>query len=121
MTSVGAGTGVGMGVGVGAWLHGALEIVLVSSVTAPLRAKARPDRLAPVARVMLVSARILPANELPAPMVADSPTIQKTLQTPPPLVMTTDELLAVLNPPGIWIIQTAAVLPWASSTSCPVN
>src|SRR5512147_524624 len=96
-------------------------MVLVSSVTAPFRARARPDRLAPVARVTLVSARILPANELPAPMVADSPTIQNTLQTPPPLVTTTAELAAVLNPPGIWIVQVAAVSPWASSTSWPVN
>src|SRR5512147_2344372 len=96
-------------------------MVLVSSVTAPFRAKARPDRLAPVAMVMLVSASTLPANELPAPMVADSPTIQNTLQTPPPLVTTTDELVAVLSPPGIWIIQTAVVSPWASSTSWPVN
>ena len=105
----------------GAWLHGGLEMVLVSIVTAPLRAKARPDKLAPDAKVMLVSARILPANELFAPIVADSPTIQKTLQTPPPLVTKTDELVAVLRPPGIWIVQVAAVLPLASRTSCPVN
>ena len=54
--------------------------LLVSIVTAPFRAKALPDTLAPVFRVMLVSARIFPANAVPVPRVAELPTCQNTLQ-----------------------------------------
>src|SRR6185436_1111650 len=62
----------------GIW-HVGMVMVLESSVTAPFRARALPDTLAPVARVMLVSARILPANEVPVPRVAELPICQNTL------------------------------------------
>ena len=54
--------------------------VLLSSVTAPLRAKTRPLVVAAVVSVMLESARILPAKLLPVPKVAELPTCQNTLQ-----------------------------------------
>jgi hypothetical protein len=38
------------------------ETLLVSNVTAPVRAKALPDKVAPVFRVTLAIARIFPAN-----------------------------------------------------------
>jgi len=57
-----------------------LETVLVSIVTAPFRAKALPDTLAPVVRVMLVSARIFPTNVLFVPRTAELPICQNTLQ-----------------------------------------
>ena len=42
-----------------------METVLVSMVTAPVWANARPHRsVAPVSRVMLVRARIFPSNEV---------------------------------------------------------
>ena len=51
-------------------------IVLVSSVTAPLRARTRPSTVAAVVRVMEVSARIEPRNAEPVPSVAELPTCQ---------------------------------------------
>ena len=57
-----------------------LETVLVSIVTAPFRAKALPDTLAPVVSVMLVSARIFPTNVLFVPRTAELPICQNTLQ-----------------------------------------
>jgi hypothetical protein len=53
-----------------------IEIVLVSRVTAPLRAKAAPQSIvAPVLAVMLVRARMLPAKEVVVPRVAELPTL----------------------------------------------
>ena len=69
----------------------------VSIVTAPLRAKALPDTFAPVVRLMLSRARILPTNAVPIPMVAELPTCQNTLQSTPPLVTRTDEPSAVVS------------------------
>src|ERR1039457_5926494 len=61
--------------------------VLVSNVTAPFRARTRPETLALVFRVMLVSARMLPASVVPVPRVAELPTCQNTgLQFEPPLM-----------------------------------
>ena len=74
-----AGTGFAVGVGVAA-AHTLAETVLVSIVTAPFRARALPDTLAPVFRVMLVSARIFPTNVVVVPSVAELPTCQNTLQ-----------------------------------------
>ena len=49
-------------------------MVLLSKVTAPFRAKALPQPMvAPVFRVMLVSARIFPWNEVVVPRVAELP------------------------------------------------
>ncbi len=78
-------------------LHWAAEMLLVSRVTAPSWAKARPAKVEPLFTVMLVSARTFPANEVLVPKVAELPICQKTLQTVPPLIMFTDELLAVVS------------------------
>jgi len=48
--------------------------LLVSSVTAPLRASALPLVFAPVVSVMLVRARMSPAKDVPVPIVAELPT-----------------------------------------------
>ena len=50
----------------------------VSKVTAPFRAKTFPLTPAFVFNVMLVSATMLPINEVPVPRVADDPTCQDT-------------------------------------------
>ena len=99
-TGVGGGTG-GAGPGSGTVRHWVLT-VLVSSVTAPFRARTRPVTLAPVVNVMLVSARTFPANDEPAPSatvpnVAELPTCQNTLHGEPPLITTTDAPLAVVS------------------------
>ena len=92
-------------------LHSVMETMLLSSVTAPVCAKALPDTLAPVFKVMLVSARMFPMNEVVVPRVAELPTCQNTLQPEPPLMMFTDELLAVVSVLPIWKMKTALALP----------
>ena len=75
-------------------------IVLVSSVTAPFRARALPFRIvAPVVSVILVSARMCPSKAVFVPSVAELPTCQNTVLPgiAPPLIVTTDELLAVVS------------------------
>src|SRR5687768_3426336 len=62
-----------------------------SSVTVPLRARARPCRLALVAIVMLVSARMLPCIALKVPMLAELPTCQNTLHAVAPLMRATPD------------------------------
>lgn len=94
---------------------------LVSSVTAPFSAKARPVRLAPVVTVMLASARIFPENDVPVPSVAELPTCQNTLHVAPPLIRTTDEPLAVVSVLPILKMKTALALPWALSVRVPVS
>ena len=74
--------------------------MLVSSVTAPLLAKALPSKMdARLPRVMLSNARIWPTNAVSAPRVAELPTCQNTLlpEDAPPWIVTTDELLAVVS------------------------
>ena len=53
---------------------------LESRVTAPFRARALPEIVAFVVRLMLVSARMFPINEVLVPRVAELPTCQNTLQ-----------------------------------------
>jgi hypothetical protein len=129
--SVGAGVAVGVTVGVAAVAvgvgvaaaHAVAEMSLVSIVTAPFRARALPGAmLAPVWRVMSVSARILPAKVVLVPRVAELPICQNTLHPEPPLITTTDELLAVVSVLTVWKMKTAPALPPASSVSvCSSN
>ena len=102
-------------------LHLVTVTVLESIVTAPFRARVLPDTLAPVARSMLVSAKILPTNKVVVPRFAELPTFQKTLHGSAPLISTTDELLAVVRVLTVWNTQTALERPPASSVSAPVN
>lgn len=68
--------GVFVGVLIGAVVHALGVKRLLSNVTAPLRANARPATVAPVVTVTLVSARILPTNAVLVPRVAELPTCQ---------------------------------------------
>ena len=56
------------------------ETLLLSSVTAPLSAKARPEMLAPVFNVTLELAIMVPGTLLDVFRVAELPTCQNTLQ-----------------------------------------
>jgi hypothetical protein len=94
---------------------------LVSIVTAPFRARALPDTLVPVCSAMLVSASMLPTNTVSVPSVAELPICQKARQSWPPLMKTTDALLAVVSLLPIWKMKTALGSPWASRTSVPVS
>jgi len=75
LVAVGRGAFVGLGVLVGGNMkHPAILMVLVSIVTAPFRAKARPaNSIAPVAKLILVSATIFPTNLVVVPSVAELP------------------------------------------------
>ena len=87
-------------------------MVLLSNVTAPFRAKALPQPMvAPVFRVMLVSARIFPWNEVVVPRVAELPTCQNTFESVKLLLKTTDELLAVVSVLPIWKTNSELGLP----------
>jgi hypothetical protein len=98
-------------------------MVLSSSDTAPVRARALPSRLAPVFMVMLASARMFPLSEVVVSTVAELPTCQNRLQPgpEPPLVKTTDEPGAVVSVLPIWKTQTELGSPKALRMSCPVN
>ncbi len=63
-------------------------ILLLSRVTAPLRASALPSRLA---------ARMLPTKEVEVPTVAELPTCQNTLQGLAPLTRRTEAPLEVVS------------------------
>ena len=66
-----------VGVTIGANAH--TDTLLVSSVTAPVCANARPDSEVPVFSVILLSARMLPTIAVAVPSVAELPTCQNTL------------------------------------------
>ena len=98
------------------------EMLLVSNVTAPVRAQAAPQVIvAPVVSVMLACARMSPVNDVVVPSVADVPTCQPTPQAAAPLVRATDEPLAVVNVLPILKMNVALPFPWALSVRGPVN
>ena len=99
-----------------------LVMTLLSSVTAPFRAKALPQlMLAPVFRVMLVSARIFPSNEVVVPRVAELPTTQYTASFVPRFSVRTDEADAVVRVLPIWKMMAVLLRFWKSSVRDPVN
>jgi hypothetical protein len=65
--------------------------LLVFKVTAPLRAKALPAKVAPEFIEMLVSARMFPTNVVPTSMVAELLTCHSTLQAFAALIRLTVE------------------------------
>ena len=100
---------------------GTAPMLFVSKVTAPFLARALPSKIvAPVVRVMLVSARMFPSNAVWVPRVAELPTCQKTLLSPP-FIKSTDELLAVVSVLPIWKRKSALGSPWVLRVSVPVN
>ena len=102
------------GSGTATELAAQLLMVLASSVTAPLRAKALPSVIvAPVSIVMLVRARIWPSNAVVVPSVAELPTCQNMLQSgvEPAFMVTTEESLAVVRVLPIWKTNCAFELP----------
>lgn len=96
-------------------------IWLLSSVTAPLRARSRPESVVPVCAVIDVWARMVPSNVVPVPRVAELPTCQKTLQACASLVNATIALDAVMRVLADWKMKTALGSPWASRVTVPVE
>ena len=70
-------------------------MVLESNVTAPVCARARPVKVAPVCRAMDVSARIFPMNVEFVPRVAELPTLHHTLHGSPPVTDEPDDVMTV--------------------------
>src|SRR3979490_425367 len=88
------------------------EIVLVSNVTAPVRAQAAPQLIeAPVFSVMLACARMSPPNDVVVPSVAELPARQNTFPPCAPLISTTFDALAVVSELPILKMNTAFGLP----------
>ena len=93
---MGVGGGGGGGGGGGPGPAGSV-IALSSNVTAPFRARALPERLAPVPKEMDVRAMMFPANEVDVPSVAELPSSQNMLEGRGPLIRTTLLLVAVVS------------------------
>jgi hypothetical protein len=96
-------------------------IVLLSRVTAPVRASARPFTVAPEVIVIDVRAMIVPARVEPVASVAELVTCQKTLQGLAPLMSATRLDDDVMNVEVALKIQTEFGSPWPSSVSVPVR
>jgi hypothetical protein len=94
-------------------------IALPCSVTPPLRASARPCKLAPVANEIDVRARMLPTNEVVVANVAELPTCQTTLHACTPPVSTTLLPGAVVSPLTDWKMKTEFASP--ESVTVPVS
>ena len=69
------------------------EMVLESIVTAPVCAMARPFKVAPVAIVMDVDARIFPIKDVFVPRVAELTTLHHTLHGSPPTILAVPEVM----------------------------
>jgi hypothetical protein len=77
--------------------HVGTVMTLVSRVTAPLIASARPVSDAPETSVIDCDARIVPAKAVPEPMVANDPTCQNTLHAWAPFSNTTELAVPVVS------------------------
>jgi hypothetical protein len=94
--SVGVAVIVDVGVSVDNAAQTGPLMALESSVTAPVCARARPFKSAPVFRVMETDARMFPMNEVFVPIVAELPTFHHTLQGSPPVTDEPDDVVRVV-------------------------
>ncbi len=96
------------------------ERVLLFSVTAPVAARALPQRsVAVLFMAMLVCARMFPRNVVFVSIVAELRTFQKTPAPEPVLTRFTTELGEVISELSIWNTQAALALPCPSRVSAP--
>ncbi|KAF4621643.1 hypothetical protein G7Y89_g14507 [Cudoniella acicularis] len=95
--------------------------VFVSIVRVPPRANKPPLLLAPPSAVTETCARIVPANAMLIPKVADVPTCQKTLQGKPPPESITAEPTEVTKVEPIWKYQASVGDPVPASIKVPVS
>jgi hypothetical protein len=85
--------------------------VLVSNVTAPVRAKARPSSATPVVSVIEAWAMMVPWKIEFVPRVAELPTCQKMLAACAPPINLIWLVLAVVSVLPIWKTKTLFTLP----------
>jgi len=95
-------------------------MVLLSNVTAPLRANTLPSTVAPVVTVIDAKARMFPTKAEYVPIVAELPTCQKTLQTWAPLVRLTTLYDAVTSVDAALKMKTALGSPLPLRVRVPV-
>src|SRR5947207_5804290 len=94
-------------------------VLLLPSVTAPLRANALPSRVALSFSVIVVKATMLPFMTLPVPMVAELPTCHQTFFAwAPPMRLTEPATGRAL---GTCMTNVALVLPRPSGGRGPVG
>jgi len=79
---------------------------LVSRVTAPPSASARPTTLAPVTKVMEAAARMVPLKVVPVCTVAELPTCQNTQPASAPASRATELPVAVMRVEPAWKMYT---------------
>ncbi len=72
-----------------------LVMMLLSRVTAPVSARARPFKCAPAPTVMDVEARMVPVNEVFVPRVAELTSRHHTLQGSPPTTLAVPDVISV--------------------------
>ena len=94
---------------------------MVSSVTAPVRAKSLPSTVVPVVAAIDARARTFPLNVVVVPRVAELPTCQKTLHAWAPLIRLTLLPEAVIRVEAIWKMKTAFGSPWPSNVKVPLS
>ena len=112
---------VGDGLGVGPSVTQIpFVMVLVSSVTSPVRANNCPCTVAPVCAAMDAIAKMCPTKVELVPKVAELGTTQKTRQNRAPLIRRTTLLDAVISVAVLWKMKTALGSPLASSVRVPV-
>jgi hypothetical protein len=95
--------------------------LLVSIVTEPARASARPLMSAPLLSVIEARAMMVPTKSVSVPRVAELPTCQNTLHGEAPLMRLTLLPDAVVSVEPIWNTHTALGSPWASRVRSPVS
>jgi hypothetical protein len=94
-------------------------IVFPDIVTAPLRARALPFKVAPVLKEIDCIAIIVPLKEEVVPKVAELPTCQKILDAKAPPANITCRPDVTVSAEAIWIINTAPGFPFASKVTLP--
>ncbi len=115
------GTGVGPAAIGGGGTHVDRVTAFVSSVTAALRASARPSSVAPVVIVIAVSARMFPTKLEDVPIVAELPTCQKTLHAWADPISSTRLAEAVSRVEPAWKMKTAFGSPPPSRVRVPLS
>ena len=121
---VGVGTdvlsGIGVGVGINTTAQKPLVIILLSSVTAPVRANNCPFINAPLFAVIEAIAKICPTKVELAPNVAELPTFQKVRQKRALFVKVMLLATAVISVDAVLNTKTPSGSPCASSVRIPV-
>jgi len=113
--------GVLVGGVVGAVLQNGRVMVLVSKVTAPFRASARPITVLPVCTVTDVNAKMLPTKVVLVPRVAELPTWKNTLHAWAPLISMIVLFGAVIRVDPTWKMNTALGSFSPSRVTVPVT